>query len=71
MGSWNLGKCINTNIIVNGFKKSGITAKDDGSEDDMANIENEDLDLISDSFEKRNILNEDDYDDDYESNEIK
>ena len=66
-----MGKCINTNIIVNEFKKSGITAKDDGSEDDMANIENEDLDLISDSFEKRNILNEDDYDDDYESDEIK
>ena len=43
---------ININIIVNGFKKSVITAKDDGSEDNMANIENEDIDLISDSFEK-------------------
>ena len=37
----------------------------------MANIENEDIDLISDSFEKRNRLNEDDYDDDYEFDEIK
>ena len=37
----------------------------------MANIENEDIDLISDSFEKGNSLNEDDYDSDYESDEIK
>ena len=56
MGSWNMGKWHKSNIIVNGFKKSGITAKDDGSEDDMANIENEDIDLISDSFEKRNTV---------------
>ena len=62
---------INSDIIVNGFKKSGITAKDDGSEDDMANIENEDIDLIIDSYEKGNSLNEDDYDSDYESDEIK